>query len=151
MSKRLFPAFVYTVAFKQMLFIALMGINFKALDVFHGMARLPFLLFGLFGGAFLIRELWRENPLNPASVPVRKAPFHSAYLVVHLDIKQSPPVAVFVHIYSSSAKDMTTFGGEAKADLYHVRAEKFTEALREMEQIAPLYFPWVVPLMTRNR
>ncbi len=76
----------------------------------------------------------------------------SAYLVVHLDLKVSPPVALFVHTYSCSAKNLTHTGArEARADLYMIEADTFQEALDEMERLQPLYFPWATPLLTRKR
>lgn len=81
----------------------------------------------------------------PAFVPYR------AYLVIHFDIKQTPPVATFVDIYSASARHLTSIGGEGKADLYVAEGNSYHEASESLERIAPLYFPWVVPLMTRSR
>lgn len=155
MSKRLFPAFMYTPTFGWVLLVAMLWLNFKALDVFHGMARLPFVVFTTVGVLFLGRELLRgkdflKDPVGAArTIPGPR--YENAYLVLHINIKQSPPVVVYAHIYSSSAKDLTGYGSEAKADLYRVQAATFAEALHEMEQITPLYFPWVVPLMTRDR
>lgn len=77
-------------------------------------------------------------------------PISQAYLVVHLDLRQSPPVASFACIYSCSARDLTCIGGEARADVYKVEADTFEEALREMKRIQPLYFPWITPLMNRR-
>lgn len=76
---------------------------------------------------------------------------HRAYLVLHLDLRHSPPVATFACIYSNSARDLTMTGApEARADLYMVECDTFEEALREMERIQPLYFPWVTPLLVRR-
>ncbi len=109
-------------------------------------------VYGLIALGFM--ELLRREPSpqvvsapSPLSRPLRSR----AYLVLHIDITQSPPVATFACIYSASAQDLTRFGRESKADLYRVEADTFTEAHDELEQIVPLYFPWVVPLMTRNR
>ncbi len=96
---------------------------------------------------FVISDPLRRPSLQ---VPARAIPY-SAYLVVHLNTRQSPPMATFVGIYSSSASDLTNIGGEAHADLYEVTAASYHEASEEMARIAPIYFPWVVPLMTRNR
>jgi hypothetical protein len=74
------------------------------------------------------------------------------YLVVHLDLKVTPPAVAFVHTYSCSAKDLTHTGArEARADLYMVEADTFQAALDEMRRVQPLYFPWVTPYLTRNR
>ncbi len=32
-----------------------------------------------------------------------------------------------------------------------VECDTFDEALDEMRRLQPLYFPWVTPLLTRNR
>ncbi len=154
MSKRLFPAFVYTRPFAWALLVASLWLNFKALDVFHGMTRLPFVVFTTISVMFLGRELLRgEDFLKEPPPPARpRVPYrYRAYLVVHLNIKRSPPVATFAGIYSSSSRDLTSIGGEAHADLYSVEADSYHQASEELERIAPLYFPWVEPLMRRYR
>jgi hypothetical protein len=86
------------------------------------------------------------------SKPARPKWRERAYLVVHLDLRVSPPTAIFVHIYSNKARDLTLTGvPEARADLYMVEADTFQEALDEMTRIQPLYFPWATPLMTRKQ
>ena len=87
---------------------------------------------------------------KPPESPARRPTSEHAYLVIHFNIKVSPPVATFVCIYSASARHLTNAGtGEAKADIYKVSAPTFAEAHAEMQRIAPLYFPWVTPLMRR--
>lgn len=93
----------------------------------------------------------QAKQLTPAPTP-RRPLLSRAYLVVHLDLRVSPPTVSFVHIYSCKASDLTMTGArEARADLYMVEADTFQEALDEMERLQPLYFPWVTPLMTRSR
>ncbi len=153
MSKRIFPGFVYTREFASALLVALLWLNFKALDVFHGMARLPFVAFTTISVLFLGRELLRgkdflKEPLPP---PPRRPYRYRAYLVAHISFRQTPPTVTFVGIYSSSASDLTNCGSEAHADLYSVEAASYHDASEDMEQVARLYFPWVVPLMKRYR
>lgn len=151
MRKGIFPAFMYTPAFGWALLIAMLWLNFKALDVFHGMARLPFVVFTTIGVLFLGRELLRGKDFLKEPAPPRARVRMRAYLVVHLDTKQSPPIATFVDIYSASARDLTSIGGEAHADLYVLECDSYHEASEELRRVATLYFPWVVPLMTRSR
>ena len=88
----------------------------------------------------------------PAATPRRAADLARAYLVVHLDLKRSPPTVLFVTTYSSSAKDLTMTGlHEARADLYMCEAPTLEEALEHLRYIQPQYFPWATEFMTRQR
>jgi len=159
MRNRLLPAFVYTREFATVLLLAMLWFSFKTLDAFPRPRDWTFVAAFLpltVGIVWLEFQLLRpgkflHDPPRRVEPPPRGAHLESAYLVIHLDISQAPPVATYAHIYSSSAQQLTGFGREAKVDLYRVQAATFEEALHEMEQIAPLYFPWVVPLMTRKR
>ena len=94
-----------------------------------------------------------EPPQRPiaTTTPTRRLRSR-CYLVVHLDLKVSPPTVLFVHTYSCSAKDLTHTGArEARTDLYMIEADTFQEALDEMRVVQPLYFPWATPYLTRNR
>ncbi len=145
---------MYSREFASALLVAMLWLGFKALDEFHGMTRLPFVVFTTLGVLFLGRELLRgkdflKEPTPPPSP--RRTHRYRAYLVAHINFKQSPPTVTFVGIYSSSASDLTNCGSEAHADLYSVEAASYHDASEDMEQVARLYFPWVVPLMKRYR
>jgi hypothetical protein len=91
-----------------------------------------------------------EHLATPPKEPrPRPAPYY-AYLVLHLDTRQSPPTVVFADVYSAKGQDLTRFGHEANVDLYRVSGSSFHEASEELEQIIPLYFPWVMPLRRRR-
>lgn len=100
---------------------------------------------------FITLGIFRETPAR-SPAPTRRSLRSRCYLVVHLDLKVSPPAVVFVHTYSCGAKDLTHTGArEARADLYMIEADTFQDALDEMQRIQPLYFPWATPYLTRNR
>jgi len=158
MSKRIFPAFVYTRNFAAGVLLVMLWLSFKMLDVFPRPRDATFLAVFMpliLGCVWMFLQLVRSGEFladpSPTQAPATPRPWAYAYLVIHIDITQSPPVATFACIYSASAQDLTRFGKETKAELYRVGAKTFSEAYDEMEQIVPLYFPWVVPLMTRNR
>lgn len=126
-----------------------------AADWFFGIGAAALYVLAMYVIAYVLSHLEQRRSVV-AGIRGRGAqpvPFRSlsrAYLVVHLDLRQSPPVASFACIYSCSARDLTCIGCEARADVYKVEADTFEEALREMKRIQPLYFPWLTPLMTRG-
>lgn len=99
---------------------------------------------------------WCGEKCLPARTPQPHPPPRKlrsrCYLVVHLDLRTTPPQVLFVTTYSCKAKDLTLTGApEARADLYMTEADTFQEALDEMRRIQPLYFPWITPHLTRKR
>lgn len=93
-----------------------------------------------------------QPALAPQPPPSSRKLRSRCYLVVHLDLRTSPPQVLFVTTYSCKAKDLTLTGTpEARADLYMTEADTFQEALDEMRRIQPLYFPWATPYLTRKR
>lgn len=111
------------------------------------------LFWAIVGALVAVCQIVALSP-TPAAAPAppRRPERHRAYLVVHLDLSASPPVAKFVTTYSSSAKDLTLTGlNEARADLYMCEAPTLEEALEHLRYIQPSYFPWATPLMTRKR
>ncbi len=108
-------------------------------------------IYALLAFAFSKLLIVQEPEPRPPQREWKSALRSRCYLVVHLDLKVSPPVALFVHMYSCSAKDLTMTGArEARADLYMVEADTFSEALDEMERLQPLYFPWATEWMVRK-
>lgn len=76
-----------------------------------------------------------------------------AYLVVLLDITQTPPVAVEVGIYSSSAAELTLpLNRICAADIISTQAESYHEAQESLKRIVQTVPPyaWMIPLMRRN-
>ena len=154
---RIFPRWFYTAPVGTVIWIATMWCTFHNFDLL-GKNGGPwwfwaFAIAMACASVFLTYVLVRdadpprqsEGTSGPRVIPYR------AYLVIHLDIRQSPPVATFADVYSASASDLTSVGGEAHADLYSLTGESYHQAHEELMQIIPLYFPWVMPLLTRQR
>jgi hypothetical protein len=153
--RRHFPTWFYTPSVGSVLLIALLWLSFHNFDVL-GKNGGPtwywaFSIALACASVFLTYVLVKagDEPLEaePEAPPIR----YRAYLVLHINTRQHPPVVTFAHVYSASARDLTLTGGEAHADLYSLTADSYHEAHEELMQIIPLYFPWVVPLLTRQQ
>ncbi len=149
--RRIFPRWFYTPPVGTVTLLAVMWFTFHNFDLWstaHWWYRAFTLALALATGA--LTYLIVKSDMG--SVPVRSRPkaIHYAYLVVHIDTRQSPPVAKFACIYSSRGQDLTMTGGEAHADVYRVSGDTYAEAANHMRRVAPLYFPWIEPLLVRT-
>lgn len=76
----------------------------------------------------------------------------SAYLVAHIDVKQSPPVVVRVSIKSCASRLLTRVGnGIEYADIYSIPGLWFEEGCQAIEEMIDRgEFAWVKPLFGGN-
>lgn len=64
---------------------------------------------------------------------------HWAYLVAHLDTKQSPPVVCSIDIYSSRASMLTGLMSRFAFDVLQAQGQDFEDARRELLAILAYY------------
>lgn len=81
---------------------------------------------------------WALAP-KPAPVAPPRPPFQiSAYLVVTLNTRATPPFVSRVEVFSVSAQDLTITGsGQAHLDLYRVRDDNYRKARNQLLRDAP--------------